>query len=154
MGTIHLFIAATATLLLAPPSAARTLKIATIAPEGSAWMGEMRQVAKAIADQTQGRVELKFYPSGVMGSDRTVMRKIRAGQLQGGAFTSGALTDVYPDIQTIRNAMLAWRTGKRAGRRVFRLRGRGDEFDSLREYAQGDDPRHVYWKGTARFARA
>jgi TRAP-type C4-dicarboxylate transport system substrate-binding protein len=99
MGTVHLLVAATATLLLAAPSAAQTLKIATIAPEGSAWMGEMRRVAKAIEEQTQGRVELKFYPSGVMGSDRTVMRKIRAGQLQGGAFTSGALTEVYPDLQ-------------------------------------------------------
>jgi len=99
MGTVRLVIAATATLLLAAPSAAHTLKIATIAPEGSAWMGEMRRVAKEIAEQTQGRVELKFYPSGVMESDRTVMRKIRAGQLQGGAFTSGALTGVYPDLQ-------------------------------------------------------
>ena len=85
MGTVHLLVAATATLFLAAASAAQTLKIATIAPEGSAWMGEMRRVARAIEEQTQGRVELKFYPSGVMGSDRTVMRKIRAGQLQGGA---------------------------------------------------------------------
>lgn len=99
MRTLHLLLAATATLLLGVPSPARPLKIATIAPEGSAWMREMRRVAEAIGEETQGRVELKFYPSGVMGSDRTVLRKIRAGQLQGGAFTSGALTEVYPDIQ-------------------------------------------------------
>jgi len=94
-----LLFAVSATLLLADPSFARALKIATIAPEGSAWMREMRSVASSIAEQTEGRVELKFYPSGVMGSDRTVLRKIRAGQLQGGAFTSGALTQVYPDLQ-------------------------------------------------------
>ena len=87
-------------LLALPASApARTLKIATVAPEGSAWMQEMRQVGKRIEQETQGRVSLKFYPGGIMGNDKTVLRKIRAGQLQGGAFSSGALAQVYPDVE-------------------------------------------------------
>ena len=86
--------------LLALPAvaSARTLKIATVVPEGSAWMKEMRQVGKEIAQKSDGRVRFKFYPGGVMGNDKTVLRKIRAGQLQGGAFTSGALAALYPDI--------------------------------------------------------
>jgi TRAP-type C4-dicarboxylate transport system substrate-binding protein len=92
-------IAVMAMLLLAAPAAARTLKIATIVPDGSAWMQEMRRVGKAIEEETQGRVKLKFYPGGIMGNDNTILRKIRAGQLQGGAFTSGALARVYPDIE-------------------------------------------------------
>ena len=87
-------------LLALPASApARTLKIATVVPEGSAWMKEMRKVGKEIEQKTQGRVRFKFYPGGVMGNDKTVLRKVRAGQLQGGAFTSGALAQVYPDIE-------------------------------------------------------
>ncbi len=86
-------------LALAASASARPLKIATVAPEGSAWMQEMRQVGKRIEQETQGRVRLKLYPGGVMGNDRTVLRKIRAGQLHGGAFTSGALAEVYPDIE-------------------------------------------------------
>ncbi len=78
---------------------ARTLKIATIVPDGSSWLQEMRRAGKEIKERTQGRVKLKFYPGGVMGSDKTVMRKVRAGQLQGGAFTSGALAAIYPDIE-------------------------------------------------------
>jgi TRAP-type C4-dicarboxylate transport system substrate-binding protein len=84
--------------LLAVPASARTLKLATVVPEGSAWMKEMRKVGKEIEQKTQGRVRFKFYPGGIMGNDKTVLRKIRAGQLQGGAFTSGALAQVYPDI--------------------------------------------------------
>jgi TRAP-type C4-dicarboxylate transport system substrate-binding protein len=34
-----------------------------------------------------------------MGNDKTVLRKIRAGQLQGGAFTSGALSQIFPDLE-------------------------------------------------------
>ena len=85
-------------VVLALPASARTLKIATVVPEGSAWVKEMRTVGKEIEQKTQGRVRFKFYPGGVMGNDKTVLRKVRAGQLQGGAFTSGALAQVPPYI--------------------------------------------------------
>jgi TRAP-type C4-dicarboxylate transport system substrate-binding protein len=77
---------------------AETLKIATLAPDGSSWMKEMRQGAEEVKAKTQGRVRFKFYPGGVMGNDKTVLRKIRAGQLQGGAFASGSLVEIYPDM--------------------------------------------------------
>ena len=85
-------------LMLAGPASAVTLKIATVAPEGTAWMVEMRRAAAAIAVRTEGRVKLRFYPGGVMGSEATVLRKMRVGQLHGGAFTSSGLSGVYPDI--------------------------------------------------------
>ncbi len=88
-----------ALLCLASPSWAATLKIATVAPEGSAWMREMRAAAAAVKERTEGRVRLKFYPGGVMGNDKTVLRKMRAGQLHGGAFTSGAIAGVFPDLE-------------------------------------------------------
>ncbi|MFV1997680.1 MAG: TRAP transporter substrate-binding protein DctP [Acidiferrobacterales bacterium] len=86
-------------LLGAPSVQAVTLKIATIAPDGTEWMIKMRAGAKEVKARTQGRVKFKFYPGGVMGSDKTVRRKIRIGQLQGGAITGGVLYDVYPDSQ-------------------------------------------------------
>jgi TRAP-type C4-dicarboxylate transport system substrate-binding protein len=86
--------------------AAITLKIATVAPAGTAWMNEMTVGAKTISDRTQGRVKLKFYPGGVMGSEQSVHRKIKFGQLHGGAFSSGGLADVYPDIQCLNLPML------------------------------------------------
>ena len=77
---------------------ARTIKIATISPDGTMWMQEMRAGAKEVKKRTQGRVKLKFYPGGVMGSDENVLRKMRIGQLQGGAVTTGSLRSVYPDL--------------------------------------------------------
>jgi TRAP-type C4-dicarboxylate transport system substrate-binding protein len=74
------------------------LKIATIAPEGSEWMQEHRSAAAAIKTQTDGRVILKFYGGGVMGNDKKVLRKIRIGQLQGGAFSATGIAEKYPDI--------------------------------------------------------
>ena len=74
-----------------------TLKIATLAPEGSAWMVAMRQAADEVRTQTEGRVKIKFYPGGVMGNDSTVLKKIRLGQLQGGALTATELASVSPN---------------------------------------------------------
>lgn len=98
---IHLFSALlmAGIILVAPSVQAVTLKIATIAPDGTEWMQKMRAGAKEVKARTQGRVKFKFYPGGVMGSDKTVRRKIRIGQLQGGAITGGVLYDVYPDSQ-------------------------------------------------------
>jgi len=87
-------------------SGAIDLKIATIAPDGTLWMAEMRKAASSIEQKTSGRVHFKFYPGGTMGSDRSVLRKIRAGQLQGGALTGGALADVYPNAQLYTLPML------------------------------------------------
>jgi TRAP-type transport system periplasmic protein len=84
---------------LAPPSHATELKIATLSPEGSFWMQKMREGADEVARQTDNRVRLKFYPGGVMGNDNAVLRKIRIGQLHGGAVTAGSLSGVYGDIR-------------------------------------------------------
>lgn len=70
---------------------AQTLKIATLAPEGSFWMNEMRAGAETIGTRTEGRVSFRFYGGGVQGNDNQVRRKMRIGQLHGATFTSGAL---------------------------------------------------------------
>ncbi len=75
------------------------LKIATLSPEGSFWMEKMREGGAEVEKQTQGRVKIKYYPGGVMGDDKAVLRKIRIGQLQGGAVVSGSLADVFPENQ-------------------------------------------------------
>lgn len=85
-------------LLLPATICATTFKIATAAPEGSGWMREMRAGATEIKQRTNGRVRIKFFAGGVMGNDKSVLRKMRIGQLHGGAFTAGSLANVAPDV--------------------------------------------------------
>jgi TRAP-type transport system periplasmic protein len=82
-----------------PVMAATTIKIATIAPDGTTWMREMRATGDAIKKATDDRVELKFYPGGVMGDNATVLRKIKIGQLQGSAFTGGEASVITKDAE-------------------------------------------------------
>ena len=85
---------------------AATFKIATLSPEGSAWMKTMRAGAKELAKKTNNRVKIKYYPGGVMGDDMAVMRKIRIRQLQGGAVTLGTVSNYFSDSQVYSLPML------------------------------------------------
>ncbi|MEJ2657273.1 MAG: TRAP transporter substrate-binding protein DctP [Desulfobacterales bacterium] len=92
-------IAFMAIVMLTGQARAIQIKIATISPEGSVWMEKMREGAAELARRTNKRVLIKYYPGGVMGDDKAVLRKIRIGQLQGGAFVSGSLSGYYSDNQ-------------------------------------------------------
>jgi len=59
----------------------------------------MRAGADMVAQKTGNRVTFKFYPGGVMGNDKTVLKKIRIGQLQGGAVVGGSLSQFFPANQ-------------------------------------------------------
>jgi uncharacterized protein (DUF58 family) len=53
----------------------------------------------------------------------------------------------YPDLIAYRRRARHW------GLRQIKWRERGREFESLREYIEGDDPRHIHWKASARLDR-
>lgn len=91
-----------ATCLLAATAATAQqvqLKVATLAPDGSKWMTAARRAADEISTRTGGRVAIRFYPGGTMGTDQAVLRKMRIGQLHGGAILIGCLTDVEPNVE-------------------------------------------------------
>lgn len=138
-------------LALAAPAAAQTIKIATLAPDGSAWMRELRAAAAEVKAGTAGRVEVKFYPGGVMGNDAVVLRKMRLGQLQGGVLTSSELSLVYPDapVYSLPFLMSSWDEVDRVRAAVDPMLARGFEARGIRmlgvsslgfAYLMGDKP--------------
>lgn len=84
------------TLWSAQISAAEyTLKFATLAPPGSTWMNLLEDWGKTVKERSQGRLEFKFYPGGVQGDEPDVLKKMRFGQLHGGAFTGYGIGQMY-----------------------------------------------------------
>ena len=102
-------LAQTLSLLSPLAQAATTLKIATLVPDGTNWMKLMRQASDDIKTETDGRVKIKYFPGGVQGSDKSVLRKMQIRQLQGGAVSTGAMahitnvTQIYSLPFTFRN---------------------------------------------------
>jgi len=84
-------IAALFTVLLFQTSMAAepaVIKIATLAPDGTAWAELASKIKRDIESATSGRVRVILYLGGVMGNDKDTVRKLRLGQLQGGGFSA------------------------------------------------------------------
>jgi TRAP-type transport system periplasmic protein len=90
MGKLGLLMAATA---LALPALARAdaphvkMRMAAIAPDGTAWARELKAAAREVATATGGEVELKWYLGGIAGDETEAVERIRRDQLDG---TAGA----------------------------------------------------------------
>lgn len=63
------------------------LRIATVAPEGTAWAHVARDFARDVETRTGGAVKVKWYFGGVAGSERQQLERIERGQLDGMAAT-------------------------------------------------------------------
>ena len=59
---------------------------------------------------------------------------------------------IFPDIRAVHGVELLARQNRlsQAGVRLSRLRGRGTDFDRLREYRRGDEYRTIDWKATSK----
>jgi TRAP-type C4-dicarboxylate transport system substrate-binding protein len=71
------------------------LKFATLAPAGTAWMDLLEAWAEEVRVRSEDRLRFKIYAGGVQGDEPDVLRKIRFGQLHGGAFTGYGIGHFY-----------------------------------------------------------
>jgi TRAP-type C4-dicarboxylate transport system substrate-binding protein len=102
------WLAAAAAMLFAValPGTARAaepveLKLATLAPKGSAWAKVLEKGGKDIETQTQGRVKVKYFFSGQQGDERDVVRKMTSGNLDGGVLTAVGLGLIKGDVRVL-----------------------------------------------------
>jgi TRAP-type C4-dicarboxylate transport system substrate-binding protein len=72
----------------------KAIKFATLAPDGSTWMKVMTDLSQELDQATAGKLKFKFYPGGISGDEKDVVKKIRIGQLQSGGFTGVGLGEV------------------------------------------------------------
>jgi TRAP-type C4-dicarboxylate transport system substrate-binding protein len=61
----------------------QVVRLATIAPEGTAWAREMQAFARDVDAGTAGRVRIKWYYGAIAGDDLEAAQRIERGQLDG-----------------------------------------------------------------------
>jgi TRAP-type C4-dicarboxylate transport system substrate-binding protein len=83
-----------------------SLKIATLAPEGSAWMVAFHEWATKVEEHTGGKIKIKFFAGGTAGDERDAVRKMRLGQLNGAAVTSIGLGLINSEVRVLELPML------------------------------------------------
>jgi len=77
------------------------IKLATMAPEGSIWLNQIKELNKELAEITDNQISFKIYAGGIMGDDDVVIRKMRVGQLDGALFTTAALAKLNPELTAL-----------------------------------------------------
>jgi TRAP-type transport system periplasmic protein len=91
-----------ALMLAASPAAGAPqsieIKIATLAPEGSSWMKTFDAINAEVSQKTNAAVGFKFYPGGVLGDEKDMLRKMYIGQINGAALTSAGLSAIFGEM--------------------------------------------------------
>src|SRR5215470_3918697 len=77
------------------------VKIASLAPDGSAWAKIMQEGGRKMSDRTGGRVTVKYFFSGSQGDERDVVRKMKLGQIDGAALTAVGLGQIKGDVRVL-----------------------------------------------------
>lgn len=88
------------------PVSAEEIRVATLAPAGTPWMETLDRAAAEIAEKTENRVTVKYFPGGQMGDERDFVRKIKLGQIDGAAVTAMGLAMIEPSILVLQLPML------------------------------------------------
>lgn len=98
-----------ALLSLVPPVySQRPLRfnVGTVAPEGSPWHEILQQMGQDWEEISGGKVILRIYPSGVLGDETDMLRKVRIGQLQAVALSSAGLERIERAASCLQIPML------------------------------------------------
>ncbi len=93
-------------LIATPVHALSEIKIAILAPEGSAWHKVMTAWSAELEKRTSGRLTLKIYAGGVLGDEKDVIRKMRIGQVHAAGFTGLGLGIINPEVRVLELPML------------------------------------------------
>ena len=87
-------------------ASAQTIKLGTLAPEGSIWHEIIRDMAEAWKTAPGADIGVRIYPGGVIGDEADMIRKMRIGQLHAAALTGAGLAMIAPEIQALQMPMM------------------------------------------------
>lgn len=83
-----------------------TIKVGTLAPDGSTWYTALRDMGEEWEKATEGKVNIRIYPGGVAGDEVDMVRKMRIGQIHAAAVTDVGLSSIIPEIAAFQMPMM------------------------------------------------
>jgi TRAP-type C4-dicarboxylate transport system substrate-binding protein len=78
-----------------------TIKLGTLAPDGSTWHKLLQEMGERWSSASGGKVKLRIYAGGVAGSEGDMVRKLRIGQLNAAALSVVGLHDIESSPQAL-----------------------------------------------------
>jgi TRAP-type C4-dicarboxylate transport system substrate-binding protein len=76
------------------------IRVGTLAPEGTPWHDALQEIGEAWKKASGGRITFTIY-AGTQGEEADMIRKMRGGQLQMGAFTTVGLETISKEMSAL-----------------------------------------------------
>ncbi|MSP54342.1 MAG: TRAP transporter substrate-binding protein [Myxococcales bacterium] len=103
--TVQVGCAALALALAVVPAAEATalytLKIASVAPEGTPWASGVTEFKAAIEASSGGRIAVRPFLGGVLGDENETVQACQRGQIQGVGASTGAVASIVPELNVL-----------------------------------------------------
>ena len=91
-----------------------TLNFGTVAPAGTPWSDQLNDIKKRIEAKSEGRVKVKLFLGGALGSEIEMIQDVQRGErLQGGGFSTGAVGEAL-DVPVLEMVELPYLFGNEA----------------------------------------
>jgi TRAP-type C4-dicarboxylate transport system substrate-binding protein len=97
----------------APPPDPIRLRFATIAPEKTPWADQLLDIKRRIEKESGGRIKISMLlGGGPYPGEQEMVKDLRRGKLQAGAFSTGAIASLVPELQVLELPYLFKDTGE------------------------------------------
>jgi tripartite ATP-independent transporter DctP family solute receptor len=91
-------------LALAPFARAEdvvTLKLATVAPDGTPWAEQLQQYKARVEKESGGKIKVKAFLGGTLGDENSTVAETRRGTIGMWGGSTAALGSVVPELQVL-----------------------------------------------------
>lgn len=78
-----------------------TLKIASVAPEGTPWAEGIATFKKQAEAQTAGKLAVRPFLGGILGDENETVSQCARGQIQGVGASTGAIASIVPELNVL-----------------------------------------------------
>ena len=97
-----LALASFATIAAAADAPAQiVIKLGTVAPAGSQWELDLKEMGQRWREASGGRVKLQIYAGGIAGDEDELVRGLAIGKQQAAAITVVGLSNITPEPQAL-----------------------------------------------------
>jgi tripartite ATP-independent transporter DctP family solute receptor len=78
-----------------------TVRVATVAPEGTPWEKQLRAFKKHAEEKSGGRIKVKMFMGGSLGGEKALVRRTAQGSLEVFGGSAGAMGSLVQELNVI-----------------------------------------------------
>ncbi len=84
----------------------QTIKMGTLAPDGSPWHQTLQMMGERWRKISNGKVKLVIYPGGNLGDEPDMVNKMRIGQIQAAGLSGAGLAGIESGVMALQIPMM------------------------------------------------